>query len=452
LAAISSELRRLETESENLLLSDLSEVQEMIRNRLQPVITRVTTQLAKADRASVNLVSAAAELQATCDRDVRELSHRLSEPVWSDRNRSRFAALPRWRSILKEGALKADTYHYSVLGIALYLLVFLALAQSKYTLFGNILFLMAQGFALAFILDFGFWRRVSWKNTYLQVAVFYAVLLSAFSWLILRDPEFLKDPDFRAQMFTNVPLTFLIIWVVVSFLRAFEFLEAATKAEIEISKDIVENTQKAYEQRRNQVRRGLASLLHGKIQGRLAAVSLAMVSSANQDDSMPIDMLEEAEVQLRKVQSELEDLLEFDLSIVVREDDLNSFSVEKLTAIISEWGGLLEVTHNFDETKADFVNSHYLAEAIEVSIQESLSNAVRHGKARKAKIEFDVQPFQAVLTISNNGLALGELSPKDGHGGREILALSGSRSFKVIDGETAVVISWELADTRLFSQ
>lgn len=452
LSAITLELERLQVESEVMLRNDLGEVQEMIRNRLQPVLSRVTAQLNNTDRASKNLLTAAADLQETCEQDVRELSHRLSEPVWLDRNRSRFAALPGWRSVLKEGALKADTYHYSVLAIAFYLLVFLALAQSKYSLFGNIFILMLQAFVVASVLDFGFWRRVSWKNTYLQVASFYVVLLGVFSWFLLRDPEFLLDPEFRRQMITNVPTTFMLIWIGVSFLRAFEYLEDLTKAEIAASQDIVETTQRSFENRRNQVRKALGSLLHGKIQGRLAAVSLAMVSSADPENKIPLNLLGEAESQIRKVQAELEELLKFDIS---NADDLSPSSelgIKKLTQIIDEWGGLLDVTHNFDEDAGIFINQHRLGDAIVTSIQESLSNAVRHGRARQANVHLEYEPSKVTLTVTNNGLLIDEESPRMGHGGREIMALGGHRSFTEVDGQTTVIISWQLDSARLVSQ
>jgi signal transduction histidine kinase len=452
LEAISLELDRLESESEIMLRNDLGEVQEMIRNRLQPVLSRVTTQLNNTDRASDNLLAAATDLQETCERDVRELSHRLSEPVWLDRNRSQFASLPGWRSIFREGAIKADTYHYSVLSIAVYLLVFLAIAQSKYSLLENIAVLMLQAFGIAFVLDFGFWRRVSWKNTYLQVVAFYSVLLGVFTWLLLRDPEFMLDLDFRRQMFTNVPATFTIIWIVVSLLRAFELLEGLTKAEIAASQDVVEMTQRAYEKRRNQVRKALASLLHGKIQGRLAAVSLAMLSSANSDIKLSQELLGEAESQIRKVQRELDGLLKFDISTSFDEMSQVEFSLERVSAVINQWGGLLEVAHNFDVDSVAFINQHRLAEAVETSIQESLSNAVRHGKARKAEIKFDYQALQAVLVVINNGLPIEDENLRVGHGGRAILALNGHRSFATVNGQTAVVISWQLDSASLVNQ
>lgn len=452
LEAISVELNRLETESAVLLREDLTEVQEMIRNRLKPVLSRVAVQLNNSDRASQNLLSAAADLQETCERDVRELSHRLSEPVWLDRNRSQFASLPGWRSIFKEGAIKADTYHYSVLSIASYLLVFLAIAQSKYSLLQNIVLLMLQGFGIAFVLDFGFWRRVSWKNTYLQVVFFYSLLLGVFTWLLLRDPEFMMDLDFRRQMFTNVPATFAIIWTVVSLLRAFEFLEGITKAEIAASQDVVETTQRTYEKRRNQVRKALASLLHGKIQGRLAAVSLAMMSSSNSEIKLSQNLLVEAEIQILKVQKELDELLKFDISTSFDQMSAIEFSLERVSGVIDQWGGLLEVTHNFDEESVGLINQHRLAEAVETSIQESLSNAVRHGKARQADLRFECQSSQAFLVVTNNGLPIEGENLRLGHGGREILALNGRRDFTTVNGQTAVVISWQLDSTSLVSQ
>jgi signal transduction histidine kinase len=452
LADISQEIVRLEVESEAKLREDLGQVEEMIKNRLQPVLTRVNDQLSEANSVPENLVAAAADLQEICNRDVRSLSHKLSEPVTGSRKSKRTLQMPRWRVVFREGALRADTYHFSVLGIATYLVVFMALAQSQYTLLDNFFILMAQTFLAAFALDFGFWRRVDWKFRYAQVGFFYLLLISIFAILMLNDPEFDKFSDFRSQMLVNGPVAFGSIWILVSFLRAFEYLETLTKNEIEKAQRLVDQTQKNFEQKRNKVRKSLASILHGKIQGRLSAVSLAMISSTNKMADLPVGLLDEAETQIRKVQIELDNLLNFDVQFESNSDSFSEFSLQELLDIVNEWGGLLEVNHNLDQEIVDKINRNYLGRAIVVSISESLSNAVRHGRARMVWINFFDSSDGLELKIRNDGLMMEDLSPEVGHGGREIASLGGSRTFEVIDGQTVVTVSWKLDSNSLVNQ
>jgi glucose-6-phosphate-specific signal transduction histidine kinase len=360
--------------------------------------------------------------------------------------------MPRWRVVFREGALRADTYHFSVLGIATYLVVFMALAQSQYTLLDNFFILMAQTFLAAFALDFGFWRRVDWKVRYAQVGFFYLLLISIFAILMLNDPEFDKFSDFRSQMLVNGPVAFGSIWILVSFLRAFEYLETLTKNEIEKAQRLVDQTQKNFEQKRNKVRKSLASILHGKIQGRLSAVSLAMISSTNKMADLPVGLLNEAEIQIRKVQIELDNLLNFDVQFESNSDSFSEFSLQELLDIVNEWGGLLEVNHNLDQNIVDKVNRNYLGRAIVVSISESLSNAVRHGRARMVWINFFDSSDGLELKIRNDGLMMEDLTPEVGHGGREIASLGGSRTFEVIDGQTVVTVSWKLDSNSLVNQ
>jgi glucose-6-phosphate-specific signal transduction histidine kinase len=126
--------------------------------------------------------------------------------------------------------------------------------------------------------------------------------------------------------------------------------------------------------------------------------------------------------------------------------------LQELLDIVNEWGGLLEVNHNLDQNIVDKVNRNYLGRAIVVSISESLSNAVRHGRARMVWINFFDSSDGLELKIRNDGLMMEDLSPEVGHGGREIASLGGSRTFQVIDGQTVVTVSWELDSNSLVNQ
>jgi nitrate/nitrite-specific signal transduction histidine kinase len=196
----------------------------------------------------------------------------------------------------------------------------------------------------------------------------------------------------------------------------------------------------------------LASILHGKIQGRLSAVSLAMISSTNKMADLPVGLLNEAEIQIRKVQIELDNLLNFDVQFESNSDSFSEFSLQELLDIVNEWGGLLEVNHNLDQNIVDKVNRNYLGRAIVVSISESLSNAVRHGRARMVWINFFDSSDGLELKIRNDGLMMEDLTPEVGHGGREIASLGGSRTFEVIDGQTVVTVSWKLDSNSLVNQ
>lgn len=130
--------------------------------------------------------------------------------------------------------------------------------------------------------------------------------------------------------------------------------------------------------------RRLAGLLHGRVQSRLLGCAMA-IEFAGDDPAA----LEEAIVRTRSV---LED-----------EWSVASQGVRTVDDLLAPWQGLaeIEVTGDVDS----------LGEADAQVIEELVANAVRHGRARRVEVAVEHEETGRVITVSDDGQALGEGRP-----------------------------------------
>lgn len=175
----------------------------------------------------------------------------------------------------------------------------------------------------------------------------------------------------------------------------------------------------------SQVARDAAQTLHGPVQARLAACAVAMDTASRAGD------IDAYALALRQAQQALQTRL-FD-------DDPAPLQTprEALTAVVSPWRGILEASVTIDP---DLEDETGLSHSIEQIVEEALTNAARHGRARSVAITVRREPSGDVLvTVDDDGRG-----PTDG-----APALGSALLDRVTGGQWSLTHSSPLGGSRL---
>lgn len=157
---------------------------------------------------------------------------------------------------------------------------------------------------------------------------------------------------------------------------------------------------RAGERMRDQV----ALVLHGSVQGRLIAISLAIrgyVEEVGRGGSP----------DHRQLLQRVTELLERALSDVhaIFGEEKTQLSVEaQLQALQRQWAGLIDITWGMSPRAAELLGGDPdLAEWVQEIVGEAVTNASRHGRARSAQIRLDVDRetgTRLVVTATDDGV------------------------------------------------
>lgn len=130
------------------------------------------------------------------------------------------------------------------------------------------------------------------------------------------------------------------------------------------------------------VRDQLAGLLHGPVQGRLAAASMALrMYVANQESGGEADLATTV-----RTTTTLLDRAQADIEQIGKPDEIPSGTVEEgVSRIASTWSGLLDI--EFVQSDPWPRTPEFVAGCVDV-IAELITNASRHGDARRVLISY----------------------------------------------------------------
>jgi|GEM_PF-827259 signal transduction histidine kinase len=206
-----------------------------------------------------------------------------------------------------------------------------------------------------------------------------------------------------------------IVAVVLLLVLSIVFEGARQNAETSVALKVVnlELEEEAHELQRNASisHDQIAHLLHGPVQGRLAAISMALnlhLAQVRQGERPSI-------AELREQINSLLDEVESDVrNLISRADTAPLAFHEFLESLVVRWRGLatLYITSN---TQADsfLARNPTLAQHVIRSVEEAVTNASRHGNARRVDISYFCAPVdpstpsgdvQFVMTVTDDGL------------------------------------------------
>ena len=138
----------------------------------------------------------------------------------------------------------------------------------------------------------------------------------------------------------------------------------------------------------NAEQENLSALIHSGIQGVLVAAALKLQLHEDQTSTLPefVQQIEETCQQL-----------------LINEGSVFPIK-ESLESIAAVWQGVAEIELDITEAIYDACSMNAaLTTALLTLIRESLSNAVRHGRANQIKVSGEITAEEVVITVKDNG-------------------------------------------------
>lgn len=183
--------------------------------------------------------------------------------------------------------------------------------------------------------------------------------------------------------------------------------------------------------------------VHGRIQSTLTAAALLLENTAQQNQSQFIS---------KEALAKVTDLLE-PMANVAREDlfkltewtETKPKTIENICSeIINIWMGIVKIDTNIESFAENILNSNdWLRSAFEDVVNESISNAVRHGNADMVSITAQLNQSlnELKIFISNNGKAVVDNSNKSGIGFSNLRALGVGLEFSNSNQQTLLTVT-----------
>ena len=183
--------------------------------------------------------------------------------------------------------------------------------------------------------------------------------------------------------------------------------------------------------------------VHGRIQSKFTAAALLLENTSQQNKSQFIseESLEKVTDQLEKMVDEArEDLRKLTEWTEVKPNNLKNIYSD----IRNNWMDLIRIEMNIDLIAENVLNTNdWLRSAFEDIVNESISNAVRHGNADMILItaQLDQSLNELKILISNNGKPIVDDSSKPGIGFSTLRALGMDLEFSNQNEQTLLSVT-----------
>lgn len=290
------------------------------------------------------------------------------------------------------------------------------------------LFQMIATLAIAPILLIGskLTRKYSPKNLYLGFSAFLAtifvsgyVLVVTANWIHMSNFEQRNEYPpivFSARTLAGIILASLIVTIVMARRKTIGDLVEMNK-KLQVDLDWMDN-------RSRELRKEIASILHGPLQGRIAGVALALRLIAADEEATEdekIKKLDEIEKLLTSVIHDVQELFK------VEKNKTDASIVIKLINLRRSWDGIAKVKWTIESHVFAVLSANYFKTVNEI-LYEAVSNSVRHGGATDVSISFNAGINHIILTITDNGKGVG-IGPTPGAGFHKFSELGATYNF-----------------------
>lgn len=245
-------------------------------------------------------------------------------------------------------------------------------------------------------------RRAPWSFGWLAVVAVAA--FTAYRWVVESGGPACSwvTSDWELVLATAVAVIMMLGLTVV-----FEGVRQFSEAAVAVSHANSELEQQARGLQRAGVvtQEQIAQLLHGPVQGRLAAISMALHQHVDRvqrgEDPSMAQLHERINTLLDEVDSDVRDL-------VARSGAGPGPVTDFLDALAARWRGLVVLRYVVDP-RADgcLAADTHLARLVTETVEEAVTNASRHGGAREVDIDFSCDPLEEgtlVVTITDDGV------------------------------------------------
>lgn len=409
--------------------SRLRQTRERINDTLVTRLVELTsllTAVAQRDSDPLTARRIAHEMHATVAEVVRPLSHALAltdsspGPAAAGRSQHLSERARRWFRSIAVDALTIDPYHPVITALVVTPSAFPAAVRAGGLLIG-IASVTALGLVVYSVLAIarrvhathlrtpGRWSWVPAVAVYLVVGVASAGVSIAAGLVISEGiaPAWLSGAQ---VLLVLTPVAALGAAVVSAEDRRRTVVEREREAAVATA----EWTSHRVQQEAWAANRLLARELHGGVQSELTAAALRLEAWSRHPDpaTMP-DVL----AQVRHALDHVRDLV--DSGIVSPPLDPRT-AIESISAV---WASLAEVTSRLDDAAVEtLLRDEAATESVVEVVRESLSNAVRHGRATRVTIAITITRALSSTTaigvdVADNGIGVGGTA-RDGFGSR----------------------------------
>ena len=183
--------------------------------------------------------------------------------------------------------------------------------------------------------------------------------------------------------------------------------------------------------------------VHGRIQSKFTAAALLLENTSQQTQSQFI-----SKESLAKVTDQLEQMVDEareDLNKLTQWTETKPKTVDHVySEIRNNWMDIVKIEVSTDPSAEHILNSNdWLRSAFEDVLNESISNAVRHGNADKISItaQLDQALAELKLLISNNGKPVIDNSAKSGIGFATLKSLGVKLEFSSKNDQTLLSVT-----------
>lgn len=438
LALRQNRLVSMRAEAENYAAHQSSELARIVERVMNPEIRRLRDEVSALDASpgTDQLQQIYDEISRYSSDVVRGISHEIAAPSPSihDHPASGEAG---WR--VAASLMGGARVNASLTILCAFLLVFATFNMGCLGVTsGAVSVFVLVTLALGALGRFGLLTRAPWSLMWLTFAGITG--FAAYRLVLGTGPEectWATTPFESALGAVTALLLFLGLTVVIAASRQaaerVETLEAANRELAEITLHL------------NRVglvtREQVAELLHGPVQGRLAAVSLAIrlhldSRQRGEDRSLP---------DLKRRVDRLLDETSRDLQRLGREPvDASQDVQERLHAVATQWQGFLDLTIDVDAHVIDRLDGHPgPVDRLTRCLGEAVTNASRHGGARRVMAQCRLENGTLlVLDVVDDGTGVAG-SPKAGMGLEGVAALGGVWQFEPVSGQGAHLrVTW----------
>ncbi len=272
--------------------------------------------------------------------------------------------------------------------------------------FPGFIFQMGTAVAIAPILFIGsqVTQRISPKNLYLGFSAFLlTIFLAGYVTVIAANilaansvelKHAYSAPVFAGRTLVSVVMASLIVIIVKARRKTLEDLIAMNE-KLQVDLDWMDN-------RSRELRKELASILHGPLQGRIAGVAMALrliAADSQLTEEEKNRKLEEIETLLASVIEDVQKLFN------IEKNQPEASIIMKLINLRRSWEGLAKVSWMIEPSVfAKLPTSRF--EMVSEILYETVSNSVRHGGATTISISLRMEGDVLLLTIIDNGIGI----------------------------------------------
>ena len=427
LAFARTTLEKTAQESQDQIIAERSKLISAIQDSVFFQLDALRKQLSTVAQISkrVEIERLATELEDYSANTIRNLSHEMASDVGESKpvDRKSFVGIQELKDF-------SESYQpYISFKLSLITMILIG-GNHEASLNGpnGFIYQMISTLAITPILFIGskLTSKISPKNLYRG---FVAFLLTIFisGYVLIVTSNWIHDNLFEMRNeyapfisslrnISGIIVTSLIVTIVMARRKTIQDLVEMNK-KLQIDLDWMDN-------RSQELRKEIASILHGPLQGRIAGVALALRLIAADESASEEEKkkkLDEIEKLLASVIHDVQELFK------VEKSKTDPSIVIKLINLRRSWDGIATVKWTIEPHVFAFLPATYFKTVSDI-LYEAVSNSVRHGGATAISIALNADDKNIILTINDDGQGVSH-SPIPGAGLHKFSEFGATYSF-----------------------